>query len=261
MVLYELRYDYYKKDAVMYSQNDVSLVTVAWNNKKVLELMLKSYVKHHYRGEPLKLGLIDNNSDDGTKDWLIWMNIPFLDFTVNVGHENAVNILYKELRTPCMLLSDTDVEYIENVYDKYLPLIDDRCKLIGDFITGDVLGSPVKPRVGAWFMLTDVQAMKEKGVNTFRTKEDWSYDVGSEYTENVLENDFSIRHTERYNGNIDRDVIGMNYGSHWHYGKLSWNLQNHRDRESEVAMRMKFITEERLPLYEDIDLRGKFKWL
>jgi len=245
----------------MYTQDDVSLLMVNWNGWAVMELALKSYVKQHYRGEKLKLGLIDNNSTDGSKEWLIENNVPFLDFLVNAGHENAVNILYKELRTPCMLLSDTDVEFIENVYDKYLPLLDDKCKLIGDFITGDVLGDPVKPRVGAWFMLSDVSAMKEKGVSIFRTKSDWSYDVGSEYTENVLLNGFSVYHTERYPGNIDRDVVGMNYGSHHHFGKMSWNLENHRDRESEVEMRMKYVKEERLPLYNDIDLKGKFKWL
>lgn len=246
----------------MYNQNDVSLVSVAWNNLTVLQLMLKSYVKYHYKGEKLRLGLIDNNSTDGTKEWLIENDIPFLDFAVNVGHENAVNILYKDVRTPVMLLVDTDVEFIENVYDKYLHLLDEKCKLIGDYIKGDRLNfGEVKPRVGAWFMLTDIQAMKEKGINIFRTKEDWSYDVGSEYTENVLLNGFEIHHTHRYNDNIDRDAVGMNYGSHYHYGKLSWDLTNHRDREWEVAMRMDFIKRQQLPLYEDISLKDKFKFL
>ena len=119
--------------------------------------------------------------------------------------------------------------------------------------------NPVKPRVGAWFMLTDAQALKEKGVSVFRDKNpDWSYDVGSQYTENVLKHGFTIHHTQRYNNDIDRDVVGMNYGSHWHYGKLSWNLENHRDREWEVNMRMSYIVDQRLPLYADIDLRNKF---
>ena len=246
---------------IMYSQEDVSLVSVSWNNLAVLQLMLKSYVKQHYKGEKLRLGLIDNNSTDGTKEWLIENEIPFLDFLVNAGHENAINCLYKEVRTPVMLLVDTDVEFIENVYDKYLPFLDEKCKLIGDYITGDVLNEAIKPRCGAWFMLTDIHAMKGKGINTFRTKSDWSYDVGSEYTENVLINGFAIKHTPRYEGNIDRDVVGMNYGSHHHMGKMSWNLANHRDREWEVGMRMKYIKEERLPLYENVSLKDKFKWL
>jgi glycosyltransferase involved in cell wall biosynthesis len=242
----------------MYNQEDVSLVMVNWNGLKVMELALKSYVKHHYADKPLRLGLIDNGSSDGSKEWLKNNEIPFLDFPVNVGHENAINCLYKEVRTPVMLLVDTDVEFIENVYDKYLRFLDDKCKLIGDFITGDQLNEVIKPRCGAWFMLTDVHAMKGKGVNTWRTKEDWSYDVGSEYTENVLINGFAIKHTPRYEGNIDRDVVGMNYGSHHHLGKMSWNLTNHRDREWEVGMRMDYVKKERLPLYENVDLKNKF---
>lgn len=242
----------------MYNQEDVSLISVAWNNRLVLELMLKSYVKYHYKGEPLKLGLIDNWSADGTKEWLRENEVPFIDFNVNVGHENALNCMFGMVQTNCSLIADTDVEFVENVYDVYLKYITDKCKLVGDYITGDRLNESVKPRVGAWFCLTDLQAMKANGIKTFRTLTDWSYDVLSQYTESVLNAGFTIHHTPRYEGNIDSDAIGMNYGSHYHYGKMSWNLENHRDREWEVGMRMKYISEHRLPLYNDIDLKGKF---
>ena len=62
----------------MYTQDDVSLLMVNWNGRAVMELALKSYVKQHYRGEKLKLGLIDNFSTDGSKEWLIENGIPFL---------------------------------------------------------------------------------------------------------------------------------------------------------------------------------------
>lgn len=241
---------------------DVSLLMVNWNNRKVMELALKSFIKTHYKDEPLKLLLADNGSTDDSKEWLHENEIPFYDFKMNLGHENALNCLYSELKTRYALIADTDLEFVENVYDKYLPLMDDKCKLIGDYITGDQLGSPVKPRVGAWFMMTDALCMKGEGVTVFRrNNDDWSYDVGSEYTENVLKKGFTIHHTPRLNNDIDRDVVGMNYGSHHHFGKLSWNLANHMDREWEVKMRMSYVVDQRLPLYNDIDLKNKFKGL
>ena len=242
----------------MYTQDDVSLIMVNWNGKAVMELALKSYVKQHYKGVPLKLGLIDNLSTDGSKEWLRENEVPFIDFNVNVGHENALNCMYGMIQTKCCLIADTDVEFIENVYDKYLGLIDDRYKIVGDYITGDKLNDAVKPRIGAWFCLTDLHTMKGTGLKTFRDKTDWSYDVMSQYTESVLNAGYLVYHTPRYPGNIDSDAVGMNYGSHYHYGKMSWNLVNHRDREWEVGMRMKYITEERLPLYQDVDLKNKF---
>ena len=118
---------------------DCSLLMVNWNNRKVMELALKSFVRTHYTGTPLKLLLIDNGSTDDSKEWLRENEIPFLDFVMNLGHENALNCLYSVLGTRYALISDTDVEYVDNVYKKYIPLLDDKCKLIGDYITGDQL--------------------------------------------------------------------------------------------------------------------------
>ncbi|MBK7883544.1 MAG: glycosyltransferase [Chitinophagaceae bacterium] len=236
---------------------DITLVSVSWNNKTVMELMLKSFVKHHYKGEPLKLLLVDNGSDDGSKEWLKENKIPFYDFIINHGHEQSVNIVYTNIETKYVLLCDTDVEFLENVYDKYLPLLNEKCKVAGELITGDQLNAPVKPRIGAWFFMFDIEAMKEKGVHTFRDTTDWSYDVGSWMTEKIFEHGFTHHQIDRKKGNIDKDVLGMDYGSHIHFGKLSWNVANHMDREWEINMRMDYIRE-RLKDYDDIDLKGKF---
>lgn len=236
-----------------------TLVMVNWSQRKVMELALRSFAKYHCYDMPTKLLLIDNGSFDDSKEWLKENEIPFIDFAVNIGHENALNILYSQIQTKYALICDTDVEFLCNVFSAYMRFFENgECKLIGDYITGDNLGSPVKPRVGAWFMLTDVAAMKEKGINYFRKATDWSYDVGSEYAENVLNNGFTIHHIPRLNSDINNDVKGMDYGSHVHYGKLSWNLNNHWDREWEVKMRMSYIIDQRLPLYQDVQLKGKF---
>jgi len=236
---------------------DITLVSVNWNNKTVMELMLKSFVKHHYKGEPLKLILVDNGSDDGSKEWLKENKIPFFDFIINHGHEQSVNVIYSCIETKYALLCDTDVEFLENVYDKYLPFLNDKCKVAGELITDDQLNAPIKPRIGAWFFMFDIEAMKEKGVNIFRAECGWDYDVGSWMTEKIFENGFTHHQIDRKKGNIDKDVLGMDYGSHIHFGKLSWNVANHMDREWEINMRMDYIRE-RLKDYDDIDLKGKF---
>lgn len=68
---------------------DITLTSVNWNACEAMQLLLKSYVKYHYEGEPLKLMLVDNNSTDGSEDWLIDNDIPFIAMTSNVGHEAA----------------------------------------------------------------------------------------------------------------------------------------------------------------------------
>lgn len=240
-------------------QKDVTLVVVCWNQRKVLELMLKSYVLHHYEGEPLKLILVDNHSTDDTWEWLKENQIPCYHMGENIGHENALNYIFDDIETKNCLIVDTDVEFLENVYERYSRFLVGSCKIVGDFITGDHFHfNKIKPRVGAWFLFTDIGAMKELGLKTFRDKTDWSYDVLSQYTEFVLENGFTIHHTLRLNKNIDGDIKGMDYGSHIHYGKLSWDIPKHKDREGEINMRMEYIIKQRLPLYKDVDLKGKF---
>jgi hypothetical protein len=249
----------YSKENVMYTQEDVTLVMVNWNNRPCMELALKSYVKHHYRGSLLMLDLTDNGSQDDSMIFLATSGVPFYRLNFNGGHEAVLNMVFNSIRTKCALICDTDIEFLENIYDKYLPFINDKCKLVGEYITRDQLNGPVKPRVGAWFMLTDIDALKKAGVEKFRDKSDWSYDVGSQYTENVLQNGFTIHHIPRINADIDRDIIGMVYDGFVHYGKCSWDPQKHPDREGEIKMRMEYIINERLPLYSDIDLNKKLK--
>jgi hypothetical protein len=242
----------------MYNQEDVTLVMVNWNNRPCMELALKSYVKYHYKDKLLKLDLTDNGSRDDSVLYLAGEGVPFYSLSGNAGHEQVINMVFNSIPTKCALICDTDVEFLENVIEKYLPFIDDKCKLVGEYITGDQLNAPVKPRVGAWFMLTDIHALIKAGVKNFRESSDWSYDVGSQYTENVLKNGFTIHHIPRLNADIDRDIVGMQYQGFNHFGKLSWSIQDHMDREHEIKTRMAYVINERLPLYADIDLNKKF---
>lgn len=235
---------------------DITLVCVSFNTQPVLELMLKSYVQHHYKGEPLKLLLWDNFSTDNTKVWLHEQGIPFFDNFENIGHENAVNIMYERVTTKYVLLSDSDVIYHSNC-NFYLDYLHDGVVAAGDLINGDNLGSPIKPRLGAWSIWFDIDTCRANGITYFRNTTAWDYDVASQFYENIWQRNLAVHIIPRLPGNIDVDILGMKYGSHSHLSKMSWELHKHADREHEITMRKAYVLEQ-LKNYEDIDLKGKF---
>jgi hypothetical protein len=236
--------------------NNLTLLTVNWNQRRVMELMLKSFVYTMYLDSPLELMLVENGSTDDSKQWLTENGVPFIDSPINIGHEQAVNMVYKKIQTRYCLLVDTDVIFMSPPGD-YLMELNHTRLAAGELMTGDNLGYPMKPRLSPWFFLFDIKKMKSLGVHKFRDTPDWSYDVGAWYTEQIISRGFDIHNIPRKPGDIDRDVIGMDYGTHRHLGKMSWALGHHKDRVDEVAMRMRYV-EEQLKLYEDIDLKGKF---
>lgn len=235
--------------------NDITLVSVNWNQQPALKLMLYTYVKCHYKDAPLNLVLVDNGSTDGSVEWLKQSGIPFISLPQNIGHEQAINLIYPMIKTRFALICDTDVMFRDNVYEAHINDLRNETCLVGDYITGDQLNAPVKPRVGAWFFMYDIGYMREQGVYTFRASNDWSYDVGSWMTEKILETGEIIKHTPRLNKDIDRDLFGMDYGTHVHFGKVSWDLQKHGDRTDEVNIRRKFIENYR---YTPHDFKNKF---
>jgi len=238
---------------------DVTLVTCNWNQQPCVELLLKSYVKYHYAGEPLKLVLVDNGSMDNSKRWLIENEIPFLDLMINVGHENGLNLIYKGVKTKYCLLNDTDVEYHDNVFG-YIDKLNDVCISAGELIDNNYMGNAkVKDRISPWFWLFDISKMRELGTEVFRDSrcEDWSYDVGSWHWEKMKEFGFDNLNIPRKHWNQDSEIVSMPYDKFDHIGKVSWDLSNHGDRYSEVLRRRQYI-KERLELYKDIDLKGKF---
>lgn len=117
----------------------------------------------------------------------------------------------------------------------------------------------IKDRISPWFWLFDIQKMRESGVKYFRdpSVEDWTYDVGSYHTEKMFDFGFKNYNLVRHPGHQDVDLVSMKYDKFWHWGKVSWSLENHGDRYSEV-MRRRGAIKERLKLYSDIDLKNKF---
>lgn len=237
----------------------ITLTTINWNQRECVELLLKSYVKHHYVGEPLRLMLVDNGSNDGSIEWLAENEIPFISLPGNIGHENALNYIYNDIKTRYCLLNDTDVEYKGNVYD-YLLGLDDRRISVGELIDKNQMnGIHIEDRISPWFWIFDIYAMRNRGIKYFRdpTNENWKYDVGSFHWEQMKNNGFENFNIDRKHWNQDTEVVSMPYDLFDHIGKVSWNLDNHGDRYSEVTRR-RYYVKDRLKEYEGVDLKGKF---
>ena len=239
--------------------NNITLTSVNWNQQPCVELLLKSYVRHHYTGEPLKLRLVDNGSTDGSPEWLHENKIPFTQSVENIGHENALNCIYNTISTKYCLLNDTDVEYHSNIFG-YLEEMKGDIISVGELIDKNYMNDvKIKDRISPWVWLFDIDAMRNNGVKYFRdpSVEDWTYDVGSWHWEQMKTLGYGNFNLSRKPGNQDEDLISMRYGCVDHIGKVSWNLDNHGDRYGEVMRRRAYI-KERLKLYEDVDLTGKF---
>jgi len=237
---------------------DLSLFVINWNNKPCLELLLKSYVHYHYNGEPLKLILGDNGSNDSSLVFYFENEIPFYREPKNIGHEQLVDKLYPRITTKYVLLVDSDILFNENCLTYLNDLENDNFIAAGDLIISDRINeNQIKPRIAPWFILFNIEECRKHGITYFRNKSDWSYDVGSQFYENLWQNNLRVRIIDRLPGNMDSDQEGMRYGKFSHLLRMSWDLTKHADREGEIMMRRKYV-ESRLNEFRDVELRGKF---
>jgi glycosyltransferase involved in cell wall biosynthesis len=238
---------------------DLTLLSVNWNQQPCIELLLKSFAKHHYEGEPINLILVDNNSQDDSREWMTENGIPFVALEDNIGHENAINHVYPNINQRNVLLCDSDIEFHDNIYD-YVYYLRGRCVALGEFVVNYFEQTRLKDRISPWFTLFDIQTIKANGINLYRDPEckDWTYDVGSWFFEQMAQKDLQSHYIHRLPGNQDNDLVSMKYERFWHWGKVSWDVHGqHGDRITEVISRRKAI-KERLELYKYVDLKGKF---
>jgi hypothetical protein len=237
-------------------RSDCTLLSINWNNRPCLELMLKSYVKYHYKGEPLKLILGDNASQDDSLQFYVDNGIPYYREPLNIGHEQLVDKLYPRIPTKYVLLVDSDIIFNEDC-SVYLDSLNDTTVAAGDLIRDDKLTEPIKPRIAPWFILFDIETCRKHGITYFRNNTGWNYDVGSQFYENVWQSNLGVHIIPRLPGNQDLDLEGMSYSKFSHLLRMSWDLKKHSDREGEVMKRREYV-ESRLNDFKDIDLRGKF---
>jgi glycosyltransferase involved in cell wall biosynthesis len=98
----------------MQAQN-LTLITVNWNTRAALELLLKSYVAHHYEGEALPCLVIDNGSTDGSLEWMKENGVPHVSVGENIGHMRGINLALDTAEAETVLITDTDVRFDRNV--------------------------------------------------------------------------------------------------------------------------------------------------
>ena len=237
---------------------DVTLLTVSWNERNATELLLKSYLAEHYKGEPLNIEIFDNGSTDGTRQMLHDYGIPYSFAPENLGHENGINAVYAKIRTKYCLLVDTDIRFTGNI-DPYLDLLTGNCVAVGEQIGElDAAWGTIRPRLGAWFTLFDIEKCREAGINIFRdpTVTDWSYDVGGWFFEQILKAGFTYYNIPRKTEHFDPVAV---YDKFVHYGGISWDLArpDHSNRIREITEKRELI-KATLEEYKYIDIKNKF---
>lgn len=245
-----------------YNQDDVTLVVVNWNQRPCIEMLLKSYAQHHWIGNPLKLLLFDNNSQDDSEGWFTENGVPYISSYENIGHENAINKIYDQVKTKYVLLVDSDVQFKDYVFD-YIDKLDNIVVSAGELIDKNFINEiKIKNRISPWFTLFNHQRLKEAGIKTFRSYEctDWTYDVGSEFYERLTKAGFMNYNIPRLSRHQDQDTntVSMIYEKFDHIGKVSWDIFNkHQDRIDEVLKRRAYI-EGKLKEYSSISIKEKF---
>ena len=235
--------------------DDITLVAVNWNQKKALELFLKSYIKHHHSGYPLRLLLADNGSTDGSKEWLKDNKVPFINLPKNLGHDGALSVVYGEVKTKYILLCDSDIEFLDNVHI-YTNKITGNNISVGELLDNDIYnGQKLKPRIATWFWMFNYEIMREAKINVWRGSSDWLYNTGAWYWEQMLKMGYS-----NYNlvskSPIKGSGIGNEYDKFNHFGSVSWDLELLPEHKEEILLRRKCI-ELRLLNYKEIDPVGK----
>ncbi len=237
---------------------DVTLITVNWNQREALELLLKSYIAEHYTGEKLNLQIWDNGSTDDSRQWLNDLGIDYSFSTENIGHENGINELYKNVKTKYALLADTDIRFTSPVNSYLNEIKGDRVaagEMVGEL---NAAWGQVKPRLGAWFIMFDIQKCKDYGINIFRDPSvtDWSYDVGSWFFEKILMEGMYYYDIPRKTDHFDPIAV---YDKFIHYGGISWDMSRpeHWNRAREIEEKKQLI-KKTLEEYSYIDLRKKF---
>ncbi len=228
--------------------NTTTLWSVNWNQKKALELMLRSYALHHYKSVPLPSMIVDNGSTDGSKEWLRENGIPFIDLAKNAGHEWALNFTFGAIPTDKVLLVDSDIKFKSSVQD-YLEYLKGDCISVGELMENQFYGpDELKSRICPWFWLFDIQKLKDKGVTTFRDTGDWTYDTGSWLWEKMRQNGFTNHAIKR----LSQSSLGSDYERFFHFSQVS-----SADANSEITERRAQIEREAEAL-KNVNLAGVF---
>ncbi len=90
----------------------VDIIIVTYNGKSTLRLCIDSIMRHT-ASIPYKMSIVDNNSSDGTAEWLIKNSKGRFDVVLNKknsGFSGGANIALRRTKNPWVVLMDDDVE-------------------------------------------------------------------------------------------------------------------------------------------------------
>lgn len=232
--------------------------------------MLRSYVfKHRIKDRPFNLVLIENSTDDKTRDLLRNYGIPFIS---NPGgtHSPSVDLAIMACRTKYALLVDTDIVFRMPIYSFLKRFDSNKNPGIAGQIVGSRGGYNLKKRVQPWFCLINIEAIKKHGIkfhDTRRIKESGSdhfysnipldenkldtkhklYDVGCSFYEDIFNAKLKTFHI------LDIEMAFRHYiGSSW--------IRNVGDMKH-ARLARKTIKEYRAEInrFKGVEIRGCFK--
>ncbi|MFA6468667.1 MAG: glycosyltransferase family 2 protein [Bacteroidota bacterium] len=113
---------------------DVTIVLIAWNVRDLLEACLNSIIAHT-RNITIEIILIDNNSEDGTKQMILekFPMVQLLENSTNRGVAPARNQGIKKAKGKYVLILDADTKLIENSIEKLYIFMEQNndCGIVG----------------------------------------------------------------------------------------------------------------------------------
>lgn len=154
----------------------LSIVTVSYNCKDFIELLVKSV--RRFTTWPHELIVIDNNSEDGSREWLESQpNIRLAPLTTNIGHGRGLDMALGMAEGDFCLVLDADSHIQRNEYECDLLAYyrsGPNVRLVAALGTYDPDAPDAKP-IHAAFMFFETQVFKDFGFSFVATGR---HDVG-----------------------------------------------------------------------------------
>lgn len=168
----------------VYNLTDLTLMLCSFNTPDVVLACLRSWV---YSGNPkIKLFVAENSTDDRTLKILQDADIRFVHLP-SARHDDGVNELMTYCQTKHVLLVDSDVIFLKQIFPVYGRYINTGSALAGEYCD-DRAGMKIRPRMQPWFCFIDSELWSlnnwKMGLGHDMSKPN-SYDTGSLLYESV----------------------------------------------------------------------------
>jgi len=142
---------------------ELTLVTCSYNTPEFTSTMLKSFVHHHNFEERFNLIMMENSTNEKTKNFLKDKNITF-DCLPKRTHSISVNDALKKVKTKYALLVDTDIIFQKSIVDIYDEFKKSNVAIMGE-VCGDRGGYKLFPRVFPWFCFINIEKINQHNIS------------------------------------------------------------------------------------------------